>query len=71
MKALDKPARTMHSSYYAIVDKQNCIACGACAERCHKDAITVDDLADVNPYRCIEMLFEVLSGCHIIYVLKG
>jgi ferredoxin len=53
LKKLEKPAQIAHSSYYAQVDKENCTACGTCAERCHMDAITVDDTAYVNPDRCI------------------
>jgi ferredoxin len=35
------------------VDEEECIACGACADRCHMDAITVEQTASVNPDRCI------------------
>ncbi len=52
-KALAKPAEAVHSNYYASIDEENCVACGACVERCHMDAITMDDAAHVNPDRCI------------------
>ena len=53
IKAMDKPGRYVHTSYYAQVDEEKCIACGACADRCHMDAITVDQTASVNLDRCI------------------
>ena len=53
MKAVEKPARIVHSNYYAQVDQENCTACEACSERCHMDAIEVADVAHVNPDRCI------------------
>ena len=53
IKAMDKPGQYVHTSYYAQVDEENCVACGACADRCHMDAITVDETAHVNPDRCI------------------
>ncbi len=53
IKAMDKPGRYVHTSYYTQVDEEKCIACGACADRCHMDAITVDKIASMNPDRCI------------------
>lgn len=53
MKALEKPALAVHTNYYAQVDEDNCTACGACAERCHMNAITVGAVAVVDPDRCI------------------
>jgi electron transport complex protein RnfB len=53
LKTLDKPARAVHTNYYARVDEETCIACGACAERCQMDAINVDDLARIDQERCI------------------
>ena len=53
IKAMDKPGRYVHTSYYAQVDEEECIACGACADRCHMDAITVEQTASVNSDRCI------------------
>ncbi|WP_028313830.1 ATP-binding protein [Desulfatibacillum aliphaticivorans] len=53
IKAMDKPGQYVHTSYFAQVDDEKCIACGACAEACHMDAITVEDAAFVNPDRCI------------------
>lgn len=53
IKKLEKPAREVHSNYYAVVSDDECVVCGICAERCHMDAITVDDTAHVNLDRCI------------------
>ncbi|MDD2431721.1 MAG: 4Fe-4S binding protein [Firmicutes bacterium] len=38
----------------AFVNKEDCIACGACADVCAVDAITVDDVASVDPDTCID-----------------
>jgi electron transport complex protein RnfB len=53
VKKLAKPAEEVHSSYYAVVNEEECVACGQCAELCHMDAITIDDTATVNLDRCI------------------
>lgn len=38
----------------AKVDEDACTGCGACAEVCPADAITVDDTAKVDPELCTE-----------------
>jgi ferredoxin len=38
----------------AKVDEETCSACGACAEVCPADAITVEDSAKVDPELCTE-----------------
>ena len=53
LKSLPSPARAVHSNYYAEVVEDECIACEACVERCHMDAITVQETARVDPERCI------------------
>jgi Pyruvate/2-oxoacid:ferredoxin oxidoreductase delta subunit len=53
LKTLDKPARLVHTNYYAEVDETACIGCEACVERCQMDAITVDETARVDLDRCI------------------
>ena len=41
-----------HSDYMAVVDRDKCIACGNCEERCHVEGIKIDTYAEVND-RCI------------------
>ncbi len=41
------------SAYIIQVDEPACIACGACAERCPFDALTVADVARVDALRCV------------------
>ena len=53
LKTLDKPAQTVHSNYYAVVDEETCVACEACVERCQMDAIRVDEAAIIDLDRCI------------------
>lgn len=53
MKSLDAPAKAVSTSYYAAVTEENCIACGACADRCQMDAIVIEDVAKIKPARCI------------------
>jgi heterodisulfide reductase subunit A-like polyferredoxin len=50
---MDKPARVVHTNYYAQVDEGLCTACEACVERCQMDAISVDETARVERDRCI------------------
>ncbi len=36
----------------AVVDKDTCVACGACADACPCGAIKVEDVAIVNEDEC-------------------
>ncbi len=38
----------------ATVDKEECIACGACVDVCPVDAITLDDTAVIDAETCTE-----------------
>jgi len=53
IKKFDAPAALVNSSYFAEVNQETCIACGACTEKCPMDAISLDDSAVVNADRCI------------------
>ena len=53
LKGLENPAEAVHTNYYARVDPEECVACEACVERCHMDAIVVEETARVLENRCI------------------
>lgn len=53
VKNLDKPAELVHTNHYARVDDDKCVACGVCVERCHMEAITLEEAARVEQERCI------------------
>ncbi|MFA6710080.1 MAG: 4Fe-4S binding protein [Candidatus Methanomethylophilaceae archaeon] len=37
-----------------IVNTEICTACGACADACPQDAITVDDFAVIDASKCVD-----------------
>ncbi len=58
LKTLDQPALAVHTNYYAAVDEDECTGCEICVDRCHMEAITMDnvdgdDVAKVEQDRCI------------------
>jgi NAD-dependent dihydropyrimidine dehydrogenase PreA subunit len=54
LKKQPVPAAAVQSNYYAEVDADECIACETCLERCHMEAISIEDeTATVNLDRCI------------------
>ncbi len=53
LKVLERPAKVVHTNYYAEVAITDCTACEACAEQCQMDAIEVEEVAKVDPDRCI------------------
>jgi NAD-dependent dihydropyrimidine dehydrogenase PreA subunit len=59
MKELDLTDSIAKSNYVMRSDPELCTACGTCKERCPMEAITVDDVADVDGDKCI--------GCGICY----
>ena len=36
------------------VNADECVACGACADACPQNAITVDDVAVIDAGKCVE-----------------
>ena len=40
------------SGLIAVVDSENCTACGTCEAVCPNGAIAVDDVAEVDPKKC-------------------
>lgn len=52
-KKLDKPANEANSNFFARIDEDTCTACEICVDRCHMEAISVEDVAEVNLDRCI------------------
>lgn len=53
LKQMDNPAAIVSSNYYAQVDEDACTACGVCEDRCHMDAIALEETARVDRSRCI------------------
>ncbi len=36
------------------VDANLCVACGACAEACPQDAITIEDISTIDASKCVD-----------------
>lgn len=36
------------------VEASECVACGACADVCPQDAITIDDVAVIDAGKCVD-----------------
>ena len=36
------------------VNADECVACGACADNCPQNAITVDDIAVIDASKCVD-----------------
>ncbi len=53
IKAFDRPAELVNTSYFAEVEADQCTACGECAAICQMAAIEVDDVAVIEKERCI------------------
>jgi ferredoxin len=50
---LDNPRAIARANYISNIDKDLCVACGTCVERCKFDAITLDDFAQVDIEKCV------------------
>ena len=53
LKKMPQPAAMIDSNYFAEIDSGQCVACGDCVERCHMEAIEIEDTAKVDLDRCI------------------
>ena len=53
LKTLETPALAVHTNYFARVDEEACTGCEACVDRCHMDAVCMQETAVVDPGRCI------------------
>jgi NAD-dependent dihydropyrimidine dehydrogenase PreA subunit len=54
IKRLLKPASFVHTNYYVEVDKEKCVGCEVCIDRCQMDAVRMEgEVADINLDRCI------------------
>lgn len=54
LKKMPIPADCVSTNYYAVLDRELCIGCEICLERCQMDAIQMKDgCAEINPDRCI------------------
>lgn len=56
IKALNEPAKVVHSNFQAQVDEDECTGCQACEEICPMDAVEMDEktiTAKINTIRCI------------------
>ncbi len=52
-KKMAVPADHFHTNFYAEVNSDECVSCEDCLEKCHMDAITIDDVAIIDMKRCI------------------
>lgn len=47
------PTAVAKADFRAVVDAELCIACGDCVARCQFDALTVDEVCEVDDLRCV------------------
>jgi ferredoxin len=47
------PALVIRANYYVEGNADTCVGCGDCAERCHMEALVIEDSAAVDLNRCI------------------
>ncbi|MDM8535900.1 4Fe-4S dicluster domain-containing protein [Desulfobacterales bacterium HSG17] len=62
LKTLDSPAKAIDSNHYAKVEPELCTACEACVDRCHMEAISVDDTAQIAS---AQIAIERCIGCGV------
>jgi Na+-translocating ferredoxin:NAD+ oxidoreductase RNF subunit RnfB len=53
-KLIPNPAGIVSTNFYANIDPDLCTGCGTCNDRCHMEAITLeDDVSSINREYCI------------------
>jgi len=50
---LHNPHAIATSHFIVNIDTDTCVACEACVDRCHFGALTVNDVAEVDPVKCL------------------
>ena len=50
---LDNPRALARANFISKVDKELCVACGTCLERCKFNAIVINDIAEIDPDKCV------------------
>lgn len=50
---LNKPQSVATSHFVVDIDADTCAACGACVDRCHFGALTVNETAELDPEKCL------------------
>jgi Pyruvate/2-oxoacid:ferredoxin oxidoreductase delta subunit len=50
---LDNPRAIAKSNFIPFINKEECIACGTCLERCKFGAIEVNNFAELNQDKCV------------------
>ncbi|NOY69940.1 MAG: 4Fe-4S dicluster domain-containing protein [Deltaproteobacteria bacterium] len=54
LKKQENPAAAVKSNYFAVVDRQQCVGCETCVDRCQMEAIDVsDEKAVITLKKCI------------------
>ncbi|MGA2026431.1 MAG: 4Fe-4S binding protein [Syntrophobacteraceae bacterium] len=54
LKGLPEPATDAASNYFATIDRERCIGCGTCMDRCQMEAIETDgEVSSILRKRCI------------------
>ncbi|MBD3212857.1 MAG: hypothetical protein GF311_09635 [Candidatus Lokiarchaeota archaeon] len=50
---LDNPRCIAKANFISSIDEELCIACGTCVDRCKFNAITIEDIAQINSGKCV------------------
>jgi ferredoxin/DNA-binding Lrp family transcriptional regulator len=49
----DNPRALARANFISKVDKELCVACGTCIERCKFNVIVINDIAEIDPDKCV------------------